>query len=80
VPLRIGKVSQTGADRLAIEMNGAGATEFGSGEPDDAANHPQKRHLRVGIDNVLDAIDLDLWHRLSRPCYGNAAHFWSVLR
>ena len=26
------------------------------------ANGPQKRHLRVGVDRVLDAIDLDLWH------------------
>jgi hypothetical protein len=28
----------------------------------DVANGPQEGHLRVGIDRVLDAIDLDLWH------------------
>jgi hypothetical protein len=44
------------------------ATEFGSGQADDVANGPQEGHLRVGIDRVLDAIDLDLWHEILLAC------------
>jgi hypothetical protein len=36
------------------------AAEFGSGQSDDVANGPQEGHLRVGVDGVLDAVDLDL--------------------
>jgi hypothetical protein len=68
-------------------MDGAGAAradaaaEFGSGQADGVANGPQKRHLRVGIDRVLDAVDLDLRHGiLSALCDWDAAHFFSVLR
>src|ERR1700730_10524591 len=45
------------------------------------ANGPQKRHLRVGVDRVLDAIDLDLWPGISfRVLLLDPAHFFSVLR
>jgi hypothetical protein len=36
------------------------AAKFGSGQADNVANGPQERHLRVGIDAVLDPVDLDL--------------------
>jgi hypothetical protein len=68
VPLGIGQGRQAGAYRLPVEMDGAcaagadPAAEFGSGQADDVANGPQEGHLWVGIDRVLDAIDLDLWH------------------
>ena len=65
------KVVRQERHRLSVEMNGASpagadtATEFGSGQADNVANGPQKRHLWVGVDRVLDAIDLDLWHGIS---------------
>jgi len=33
---------------------------FGSGQADNVANGPSQGHLRIGIDSVLDAVDLDL--------------------
>jgi hypothetical protein len=47
-------------------MDGAGAagadpaSEFGAGQPDDVANGTQQGHLRVGVNVMLDAIDLEL--------------------
>ena len=87
VPLRVGQCRQAGADRLTVEMDGASsagadaAAEFGSGQPDDVANGPEQRHLRVGVDRVPDAIDLDLWHGISlRVLLWVPAHFFSMLR
>ena len=71
VSLSVGQTRQTRAYGLAVEMDGAGAagadaaTEFGAGQADDVANGPQEGHLRVGVDRVLDAVDLDLCHRIS---------------
>src|SRR6516162_10640557 len=68
VPPSIGQSRQAGAYRLPVHMGGAGAAsidsaaEFGSGQADDLADGPQKRHLRVGVDGVYGAIDVDLWH------------------
>jgi hypothetical protein len=57
------------------------ATEFGSGQTDDVANGPQKRHLRIGVDGVLDAIHLDLRRGISlKVLLWDPAHFFSVLR
>jgi hypothetical protein len=87
VPLGIGKARQAGADRLTVEMDGASPTgadaaaEFGSGQADDVANRPQEGHLRVGVDRVLDAIDLDLWHGIPfRALLASPSHFFSVWR
>jgi hypothetical protein len=66
VPLCVGQRRQAGPDRLTVEMDGAraagadAALKFGSGQADNVANGPQERHLRVGIDAVLDPVDLDL--------------------
>jgi hypothetical protein len=49
LPIQIDGASAAGADA---------ASEFGSGQADAVANGPQKRHLRVGVDGVLDAIIL----------------------
>jgi hypothetical protein len=59
-------------------MDGAGATsadpaaEFGAGQADGVANGPQQWHLRVGVDLVLDAVDLDLWQANSPTEIQNA--------
>ena len=45
-----------GAHRLAVEMHRAGAAqadaaaEFGAGQLEMLANHPQKRRVAIGVD------------------------------
>src|SRR5690348_12522996 len=87
MPLRVSQCRQAGADRLTIQMDSAGAAgtdaaaEFRPGQADDVANGPQQRHLRVGVDRMVDAIDLDLWQEASLSALlSDAAHFFSVLR
>jgi hypothetical protein len=35
--------------------------EFGAGQAHEVANGPKQGYLRVGVDIMLDTIDLDLW-------------------
>jgi hypothetical protein len=85
--LCVGQSRQARADRLTVETDGASAAsadaaaEFGAGEADNVANGPQERHLRIGVDGMLDAIDLDLWHGiLFRALLASSSHFFSVWR
>src|SRR5271169_5975681 len=49
-------------------MDGAGAAsadpaaELCASQADNISNGPQQGHLRIGVDGVLDAVDLNLWH------------------
>jgi hypothetical protein len=71
-------------------MNRAGAasanpaTEFCSGQADDVAHGPKQRHLRIGVDIVLDAIDFDLCQGESpvkiRLQSDGSPHFFSAWR
>src|SRR5438128_1565700 len=67
VSLGVSQCGQAGTNRLTVNVDGASAasadatTEFGSGKAHDIANGPEQWHLRVGVDAVLDAVDLDLW-------------------
>ena len=52
-----------GAHRLAVEVHGAGAAQrlaaavLGAGEPEQVAQRPQERHLGIGVELVLGAVD-----------------------
>src|SRR5262245_36573638 len=54
--------------RLIVQMHGARAAgadtaaELGARQADKVADHPKQRHLRIGIDVVQGAVDLDLLH------------------
>src|SRR3979409_81407 len=58
-----------GANRLTIEMNSAGATsayptpEFGPSETEQVPNHPEERHIWIGIDAAFGAVDAKLDHQ-----------------
>jgi len=57
-------VSPAGADRLAVEMHGAGAaqrlaaTELGPGHTEHVAQHAQKWGIALDIDLMRCAVDL----------------------
>jgi hypothetical protein len=57
------------AHRSAVEMHGAraalgdAAAEFGAGQADDVAQHPQEWRIRLDVDLVRSSVDLDGDHR-----------------
>jgi len=54
--------SDAGAQRLAILVNGTGATErdtateFGAGQAQSVAQVPKQRHLGIAIESAINAI------------------------
>src|SRR5262249_51472306 len=69
-----------GADRLAVDMHGAGAAlrdpaaELAAGQSDLLAQHPEKRHLALDIEPMRGPVDLDRDHDAVplRACSGTA--------
>src|SRR5437879_5102403 len=58
-------------------MDGAGAaqrlpaTVLGAGQAEQIAEHPQERHVGIGVDDTLDAVDVELHGRA--PSFGQTA-------
>src|SRR5262249_34349192 len=69
VPRGLGDRRRAGANRLAVEMHGTGATlrqttaEMGTVEPKIITQRIKQRHVRVGLDRVRAADNPDgvLW-------------------
>src|SRR5205823_12863261 len=71
-----------GANRLAVEVNGAGAAlghaaaELGAGHAEHVAQHPEQRHLGWSVDLVIDAVDYESDHRWASGAGG--MFVWAV--
>ena len=76
---RAGQRHHAGPHRLAVEVHGAGAAErlaaavLGAGEAEEIAQRPQERHLGIGVEAVLGAVDAQRDHRVASVAGGQAA-------
>ena len=65
--------SDTGPDRLAVELDRTGAArgnaaaELGAGKADHVAQHPEKRHVRGHVDLKRPAVDREFHGYPSQP-------------